>query len=47
MLASGESWKEVIRTEIYAIIAVARKFGYKRGNLSGLNSVRRLPKTAF
>jgi hypothetical protein len=33
--------------EIYAILAVARKFGYNRRNLMGLNSGRGLPKTDF
>ena len=33
--------------ENYAIIAVDRQFGYKRGNLSGMNSVGEVPKTGF
>ena len=33
--------------EIYAIIAGDRQFGYKRGKLSGLTSVREIPKTFF
>jgi hypothetical protein len=33
--------------EIYAIPAVDRQFGYKRGNVSGLTSVREAPKTVF
>jgi hypothetical protein len=33
--------------EIYAIIAGDRQFGYKRGKLSGLTSVREVPKTFF
>ena len=33
--------------EIYANIAVDRQFGYKRGNVPGLNSPRGLPKTVF
>ncbi len=31
--------------EIYANIGVDRQFGYKRGNLSRLSSVKRLSKT--
>jgi len=33
--------------ENYAIIAVDRQFGYKRGNLSEMNSVGEVPKTGF
>jgi hypothetical protein len=33
--------------EIYAIFAVARKFGYNRRNLMGLNSGRGLHKTVY
>jgi hypothetical protein len=33
--------------EIYAIMPSARQFGYKRGNLSRLNSVGWLPETIF
>jgi hypothetical protein len=33
--------------EIYAIIAVDRQFGYKRGNVPGLTSAREAPKTVF
>ena len=33
--------------EICAIMASTRQFGYKRGNLSRLNSVGGLPKTIF
>jgi len=31
----------------HAIIAVVMQFGYKRGNLSGLNSGTEIPKTVF
>lgn len=33
--------------EVYAIIAVDGQFGYKRGNLSGLISVRGVLKNDF
>jgi hypothetical protein len=33
--------------ENYAIIAVDRQFGYKRGNVPGMNSVGEVPKTVF
>jgi len=33
--------------ENHAIIAVVRQFGYKRGNLSGLDSWIGLPQTVF
>jgi len=33
--------------EIYAIIAVDRQFGFKRGNVPGLTPVREVPKTVF
>jgi hypothetical protein len=33
--------------EIYAISAADKRFGYKRGNLSGLNSGKDIPKTIF
>ena len=33
--------------EIYAIMPVDRQFGYKRGNVPGLTSVREVPKTVF
>lgn len=33
--------------KIYAIIAVDSQFGYKKGNLPGLTSVRDVPKTVF
>jgi hypothetical protein len=33
--------------EFYAIIVVVRQFGYKRGNLPGLTSVREVPKIDF
>jgi hypothetical protein len=33
--------------EIYAIITAARHFGYKRGTLSGLTSLRGVAKTFY
>jgi hypothetical protein len=33
--------------EICAIVSLERQFGYKRGNLSGLNSGRDVSKTFF
>jgi hypothetical protein len=41
------SWLFEKFMEIYAIMAVDRQFGYKRGCFSGLNSGRGLHKTVF
>jgi hypothetical protein len=33
--------------EIYAIVAVDRQFGFKRGNVPGLTSVSEFPQNVF
>jgi hypothetical protein len=33
--------------EIYAIVSPAKQFGDHRGNLPGLNSGKKIPKTIF